>query len=243
MRIVYVIHSSFLVRAASDVLLFDWSELGCDVRRTREIVRENLKPEDRLFVFNSHGHGDHFSPEVLDFARFAGETHFILGHDILAAHPQLAPSSLAVARPDKTLQIAGLTVECPRANDCDNESVSFLLEFHGRRIWFGADMAWWDWPRMSAAERQAERDFFDHRVQQLAARPLDLAFVNADPRLANWAGGLEFARRLQPELFIPMHSFGREDALQPFREELAGSYHGRVFAYEKSGDSLEWPDR
>lgn len=227
-----------MVRVDHDVLLFDWSELGLEIRNTRKIVQDALKPEDRLFVFNSHGHGDHFSPEVVKFADCVREAHFIFGHDIVAAHPDLRPASLAVAEPDSSVTIGGLEIQTPRANDCNNESVSFLLEFHNLHLWFGADMAWWDWPQMTAMERKAEEDFFHHQVSRLEGQPLNLAFVNADARLANWGGGIAFARRLKPRTLIPMHTFGQEETLERFVAEL-GPYSGTIFHYRNSGDTLD----
>lgn len=237
-QITYIVHSSFLVRVDDDVLLFDWSELGVEARDTRRLVTDRLRPGDRLFVLNSHGHGDHFSPEVVQFADHVRETHFVFGHDIVAAHPEIRPPSLAVAEPDGSVTIGGLDIQTPRANDCNNQSVSFLLEFHGLHIWFGADMAWWDWPQMNAMERKAEEDFFHNQVSQLEKHPLDLAFVNADARLDNWGGGIAFARRLKPRLFIPMHTFGQEETLDRFVAEL-GPFSGNLFHYRDSGDSIE----
>ena len=67
MRITFLYHSSFLVELESCTLLFDWYSGDFP-----EIDRS--KP---LYVFNSHHHGDHYSPEV--FRLGMENTWYILG--------------------------------------------------------------------------------------------------------------------------------------------------------------------
>ena len=67
MDITFVYHSCFLVELESCSLLFDW--YGGDLPDM-----DRSKP---LYVFNSHHHGDHYSPEI--FTLGMENTWYILG--------------------------------------------------------------------------------------------------------------------------------------------------------------------
>ena len=74
MRITYIGHSGFAAEWEDIVCLFDFAE--------GELPR--IEADRRLFVFVSHVHSDHFSPEI--FCSFDGVARktFILSDDIPA---------------------------------------------------------------------------------------------------------------------------------------------------------------
>jgi hypothetical protein len=77
-------------------------------------------------------------------------------------------------------------------------------------------------------------------LKALAARPLDVAFSNMDPRLPSLAGAPDFVEKLAPAVFVPMHVGGKTHYIGRFADRLRRP-GTTVFAYAKPGDELELP--
>ena len=60
MNVTYIYHSSFLVETMSGYLLFDYFKGDLP----------ELSPYKPLYVFVSHGHGDHFSASIFTIVDF-----------------------------------------------------------------------------------------------------------------------------------------------------------------------------
>ncbi len=70
MKVTFILHSGYFVELESCCLLFDY---------WKGDIPQSDKP---LYVFASHHHEDHFSPEVFKEARPGRQVHFILSNDI-----------------------------------------------------------------------------------------------------------------------------------------------------------------
>lgn len=74
----YLGGSGFLVSLGGTGLLFDASESGPDRRALPD--QAALAAFEKLYVFVSHHHDDHFSPAIYDLC--GGNATYILGFDI-----------------------------------------------------------------------------------------------------------------------------------------------------------------
>lgn len=235
-EIVYVHHNSFILKLPQRTFLFDYPALshlpeGAPGLVTREVAGR------RLFVVFSHSHADHLNPEVGAVTSLADSVRYIVSDDVPEMCPEVLPENadeVLVVAPDDEAVFEGVNVAALEANDL---GVAFVLTVEGLRIYYGGDLANWDWESLPAKAREACRDFFDAALARVAARPVSIAFANVDRRLKSLAGGPEVVRRLAPRLFVPMHAFGETGWLADVRNELTPA-GGEVFGYRRMGDRL-----
>ena len=234
-EITYIFHNCFILKIEGLTFLFDYPADKYLTAEMRQLVKKEIK-DTRLFVLASHGHQDHFHPQLSELANLNPATTLILSDDIAVSQPRLKmpPNTLLVGA-DQSYQCNGFELETFKSNDL---GVAFLIKLNGRRIYFGGDLANWNWEEFSISERQAMTEHFQQSLDKLAQHPLDLAFSNTDQRLPNWAGAGEFIQALKPRLFVPMHTFGDTGSLQRFQNEL-GETPTKVFYYQKPGDNLK----
>ena len=232
MTITFLYHSSFLVELETCTLLFDW--YGGE---TPEI--DWSKP---LYVFASHHHGDHYSPEI--FSAFGMENiWYILGSCIhLSARRKAAlgidDSHVFRLGGGRTLDLNGLHITTLTSTD---EGVAFLIEAEGKTIYHAGDLHWWHWEGEPGTwNRDMERDF-KQEIAKLAGKTIDAAFLVLDPRQEGdyWLGFDWTMRTADIRHAFPMHSwedFGivkqlkRADCSAPYRDRVEEIYYnGQVF--------------
>jgi L-ascorbate metabolism protein UlaG (beta-lactamase superfamily) len=149
-------------------------------------------------VFASHGHPDHFSPEVFEWRQHSSRIHYILSYDI-----QMPSFDVTQLKPGDATSVGGIRV---RAYASTDHGLAYSIYAQGRHIYFAGDNAFWNW------DGDLDDDIY-HRIALDAIDtqiPMDIAFQVCDPRLEGMGdGGIHiFARAFQPKLLVPIHSFG-----------------------------------
>ena len=120
----YLGGSGFLVTIGETGFLFDASEHGPDRRILPD--RDALLALDKLYVFVSHIHGDHFNPAVFSLAGKGRPVFYLLSFDIEG--DKRVPEGLSVQflKADQSYEIPGLgTVQTLRSTD---EGVAFSVK-------------------------------------------------------------------------------------------------------------------
>ncbi|AGW14307.1 MBL fold metallo-hydrolase [Megalodesulfovibrio gigas] len=244
MKITYFVHDCFALEWGDRVFLFDYPEPRFHPPVMQELVRRTVADRQCIFCI-SHSHPDHCSEEVLALGRLCRQATYIVADDVPEMLPAFDPAVLPgchVLEPEQTAVIEEMTVQTLESTDL---GVGYLLTWQGRRVWFGGDVAHWDWPLLDAASRHFARQHFDAVLAALAAQPLHLAFANADPRLENFSGALALLKEANPAYFVPMHAFGDPRRLRLFQDAARGE-GGRTadtcFCYEQPGDVWTIPD-
>ncbi len=238
LELVYVTHNCFLAETPDRLLLFDLPAAPHIDAPGVALVRERLV-DKRVFVFASHSHEDHFTPDVRQLARSAREATFIVSDDIAELHDAFNPEKqpgVVVVEPETWVTVADMDILGFESTDM---GVGFFIRFQGQGLYFGGDVAEWAWP----GQDEASSDFSRRHFQATLARLRDLApavaFTNADARLPNWTGALDLAREVRPRLLVPMHAFGEPERIWRFAQDLEQTGHGcPLFLYEKPGDVL-----
>ena len=234
--ITYWYHSCFTLESDKKVMLFDYPGRGIDDPLDEKIG--SMVKGSELYVFVSHSHGDHFSPDVAKFSSEAEKAHFILADDVPVKrmvdkiYSLSSDVSFTEVKPDESHRIDDLKVRTWKSNDA---GVAFLIYSGGKKIYFAGDLAKWNWPEWGEQKVKEHVEVFDDVVEGLEQEEIDIAFSNMDERLPSWAGPIEFIERVKPKYFIPMHTFGNESWI----DDLIGSEikaDSEIFHYEKSGD-------
>ncbi len=237
-QITYWYHSCFTLEEDKKVLLFDYPNRGIDSSLDEKI--KSIVKGSQLYIFISHAHGDHFSPEVTKFSAYTDETHYVVSNDVpkkTIIHNKAEVeenNTFTQVDPNQNYKIKELQIRTFKSNDA---GVAFLIDIKGKNIYFGGDLAKWNWPEWSEEKVKEHVKVFDKVVKELKKEEIDIAFSNMDERLPSWAGPVEFIEEVSPRYFVPMHTFGNEEWIDDLVNEKI-SAESEIFHYKKSGDNF-----
>jgi L-ascorbate metabolism protein UlaG (beta-lactamase superfamily) len=234
-RIVYIVHNCFVLKVDTRTFLFDCpSDEHLSLEQAR-MITSYIKGAD-LTVFCSHSHDDHFNHNLSSLTEKAARAAYVLSDDIADLYPDALPAESLIVEPDETYKLNGMTIQTLMSNDL---GVAFLISVNGLKIYFAGDLANWIWPGMPEKAKSMAQAFFEHSLEVVGRKHVHIAFSDLDTRLENLTGGPEVMQTLQPDIFVPMHSFGDPN----WASRIASSISrppGQVFAYAKPGDSLSF---
>jgi L-ascorbate metabolism protein UlaG (beta-lactamase superfamily) len=233
-EITYIFHNCFVLKLSQKTFLFDYpaDEYLNDCMRTSLI--DKIKDTD-LYVFSSHNHKDHFNRNITDLNTFSRNITYILSKDIVKKNPAFKElPSCIITVPDQSYQIGDLTVRTFLSND---QGVAFLITSNNLNIYFGGDLANWEWDDLTQQESRFLVDYFSEVLNKLKQWPIQIAFSNTDSRLKNWSGAAQFIKTIKPNLFVPMHTFGETQTITNFITENP-HLDNQIFHYQKTGDTL-----
>ena len=224
----YLGGSGFLVSIGETGMLFDASDHGADKRQMPS--KETLSAFDRLLVFVSHHHDDHFSPAIYELC--GEDAIYVLGFDV----PQpYAGERLSVG---EERSFGPVTV---RAFGSTDEGVSFLVTYAGITLFHAGDLNLWHWRDESSINEieAAEQAFYDC-VAPIPQQAIDVAFFPVDPRQGSMydAGAGYFVMSVKPRILIPMHFQGRSDVALRF-SVTADTPHTKIVALQEPGDHID----
>ena len=138
MKITHIYHSGFMVTMENSILLFDWYKRSLP----------EIPTDQKLYVFCSHAHEDHYSPQIWDLQKTFKDVTYILDEGIAdaAEHPE---ADVIIVRPRQTYTIpadgsgpASLKVITLESTDM---GVAFYIETEGKRIYHAGDLNVWFW--------------------------------------------------------------------------------------------------
>lgn len=211
MRITYIHHSSFLVETDSCYYLFDYEKGHLP-------EMDVTKP---IFVLSSHGHHDHYNPEIFSMLDAYGMQiiYGILSEDIEV------PENVNVLQvsPGKEYELC-LQQKLTTFQSTDL-GVAFLIEDQEKIIYHAGDLNDWIWEEESISYN--EQMTIDYRKQinllseKLNRRKVDVAFVVLDPRQEkDYDRGLcYFLEHIPVKEVYPMHYWGNPDIIETFLKE------------------------
>lgn len=133
----YLGHSAMAVKTANNFLIFDYFEMG---RHSDDpcLVNGIICPEEiagqKVTVFASHVHGDHYDPTIFAWREKVEDITYILGFE---PEDETTPAHETVG-PRETRQFDNLTVHTIASND---SGVGFLVEVDGVSIFHAGDHA------------------------------------------------------------------------------------------------------
>ncbi len=237
-QITYLYHSCFTLQVDKKVLLFDYPNRSIDSTLDEKI--RSIVQGSELYIFISHAHGDHFSPNVTKFSTFAEETHHVASNDvpkktiINKTGCRRNNNTFTQVDPDRNYKIKNLQFKTFKSNDA---GVAFFIDLRGKKIYYGGDLAKWNWPEWSEEKVSEHVKAFEDVINELKNEDVDIAFSNMDERLPSWAGPVEFIEKVQPRYFVPMHTFGNEEWIDDLvNEEIKAK--SEIFHYEKPGETF-----
>jgi L-ascorbate metabolism protein UlaG (beta-lactamase superfamily) len=235
-EITYIFHNCFVLQLPDKAFLFDYpaDEYLTEARRAAIISR--IRDTD-LYLCSSHNHHDHFNRKAPELSTYTKSLTYILSRDIVKNNRQFkAMPSCYTVEADQSYTINDFTVDTFLSND---EGVAFLIHLGPLNIYFGGDLANWNWDDLTKQEIRLLVDYFGEVLLKLKPWPVQIAFSNTDQRLPNWAGAAQFIETVKPGLFVPMHTFGETQSIAKFLSENP-ELESKIFQYRETGDSVVW---
>lgn len=211
MKVTYIHHSCFLVETDSCYYLFDY-EKGCVPKM------DITKP---IFVLSSHGHPDHYNPEIFSRLNEYGmqDIQAILSEDIkMPANV----NALKVSPGKEYCLCQGQKLITLQSTDL---GVAFLIEDHEKLIYHAGDLNDWVWKEENASyNEQMTKDYREQITflsEKLNHRKIDTAFVVLDPRQEKDydRGMCYFLECIPVKQVYPMHYWGKPDIIETFLQE------------------------
>lgn len=226
MKVTYIDHSGFSLDLGDVIFLFDY------VKGELPYFHENK----RIYVFSSHNHHDHFSPDIFALASKFSNIKFILSDDI-TIEKEVFPryfteeeikNKIYFMGKDQSKQIDNLSIRTLGSTDA---GVAFIVTYNYKSYYHAGDLNWWHWfGESSQYNENMERDF-KKEIDKITDEKFEVAFLPLDPRQedAYWWGFDYFMRNTNSKTAIPMHLWGKYSLSQKFlKEEVTKSYGSRI---------------
>lgn len=227
MKVTYLGHSGFLAETEEGYFLFDYykGELP------------PMDPDQKLFVFISHAHYDHYRTDIFSLRTYFAKITFFLASDIPVGEESMG-SDIRFMKPNEEQEIAGCRVRTLRSND---EGVAFLVHCGGKTLYHAGDLNWWHWEGEPEEYNTGMRRSYQAEINKLQAEKIDIAFVPVDPRLGEqYCWGLDcFMKRTSTAHVFPMHFWGNYAVFDRLLlEKCTEEYKDRIRKIEREGQSF-----
>ncbi len=206
MELTYLLNSGFMVRKGRTLLLFDDYDDPSGAG-DRAIDGGDF---DRLYIFVSHAHFDHFGTHIRAYAHQT--TRYIFSSDLRRTkRVKMFPQNNIVYMKrytewsDEHLHVW--------TYDSTDVGVSFLVELDdGARIFHAGDFNWWHWSGDTDENRRLAEKIFLRQMARLKNLEADIAFFPIDGRLedSQELGAREFVGQTDVKSLVAMHRVGYE---------------------------------
>lgn len=234
----YLGHAGWAVKTKNHLLIFDYVSLSRtgEMPENPSLASGYIEPSEiencSVFVFVSHGHGDHFDPTIFEWENSIKNITYIFGWQA-----DENPKYVYLKDPRVKKTFDGLEV-CTINHDFDGiPEVAYLVKVDGLVIYFSGDHG-------STGEElnPVFRDNIDYLSQQ--ASDIDMAFIS---QFGNRGGGevnsgdLYTISKLGPKVTLPMHQGGGERFYKKFAKEAKQKgARTEFFCAEKRGDRFHY---
>lgn len=201
MEITYLLNSGFLVRDEKILLVFD------DYEDPAGIVNAAYDADDfdRLYIFVTHAHFDHFGTHIRAYAPKV--TRYIFSSDLRRTkRVKMFPTEkITYMKRYSDWEDDAIKVQ---SFDSTDVGLSFLVELpSGKKVFHAGDYNWWHWADDTPENIALAEKVFKRQAKRLKGLRSDVAFFPVDGRLGSaqeW-GAIDFAARTKPKGFVAMH--------------------------------------
>lgn len=238
MNLTYIYHSGFAVEAADFTIIIDYYKDSTD--DNHGVVSDRLlKRSQKLYVLVSHGHADHFNPEILKWKALRPDIIYVFSKDVLKLQNH---NFEGVNFIDKDEQYTDELLQIDAFGSTDL-GISFRIKVDNKILFHAGDLNNWHWNAESTDEEVKEaEDFYLRELNHLVGSTpsLDLVMFPVDPRLGKdyMKGADQFLAKIATNLFVPMH-FGVAYDKAAAIKVVAEKYNTKVFVPSKRGDVFE----
>jgi len=187
-------------------------------------VNPNEIKDQNVYVFISHGHGDHFDENVLEWKKVIPNITYVFGWQA-----QEAQNHHAFGKDRLSKSIGPLKVKNIFHNFDNIPESAFLIEVDGLTIYFSGDHG-----NAPGALNPVYKDNIDYMSHQSNVFDIVLLSIFGSP---TYDGELYAIDKFKPRVMLPMHYGGRESLAERFVTLAPSKFPETKFWYPlKKGD-------
>lgn len=228
MQVTFIHHSCFLVEIDEKVFIFDY--FGQNRVNGYHFTGQlpTYEADTPIYVFASHHHQDHYDMDILRWAEYYTNIHYILAKDIRISPNFLQKHGINPAVRDRVTFVApGKQYEVDnvkiRTLSSTDAGVAFYVEVDGVTLFHAGDLN--DWRMEGAGDliNGKVRRYYRHEIKKLAEFPINIAFVPMDPRLGEYQkDGIDyFLRTTDAEYVFPMHMWQDYTGIALYKKQVS----------------------
>ncbi len=244
----YLFHSGFALEYEDYFLIFDYykpPENIMDSGFNKKDLENGLENYKHPFVFVSHGHYDHFNPNIFDWKSYNTNITYIVSNDVLQTNDGMniddkhSDVRCFYMSAYEKMEMHGIDISTFGSTDI---GVSFMVRVGGLVIFHAGDLNWWHWAEESTQqELEEEERRFKEEVAKIQDGNIDIMFFPVDPRLGEyyWMGGAYMLETLKPRLFVPMHFGDNPEITKDFSEKMK-YINANIVVINHPGQSFEY---
>ncbi|MCJ7679993.1 MAG: MBL fold metallo-hydrolase [Candidatus Aminicenantes bacterium] len=210
----YLFHTGWAVKTKNTFLIFDYWNADRNTENpslsTGFIDPDEIKNED-VYVFVSHGHGDHYDPIILEWEKTIPDITYIFGWDV----PNV--KNKVIFGQERAIKKIGPLIIKNIYHEFDNIPESaFLIEVDDLTIYFSGDHG--NGPNRINPIYKENIDY----ISGLADK-YDLVFLSifGDP---TYPGEFYALEKFKSIVTLPMHRGGREKELKDFFDSARSKF-------------------
>ena len=236
MRIHFLHHSAACVMLEQSLLIFD-HYISVPGKRIEDghVGLEDIEAAQRVYVFVSHSHHDHYNRGIFDWAAAGVPVTYILDDTVPAAQ---APEGAVFLSRGQAYD-DGYIYVCEYGST--DTGGSFFVQCEGTSFFHAGDLNDWHW-KDDGNEKYTRvmNKYFERELRFLrhGVKTIDYAFFPVDKRMGSDydAGADRFIEMLKPAVLIPVH-FGDFADTEVYRKKKLGS-GTQVLAVHHNGEQL-----
>lgn len=238
-KINYLYNSGFTVETENYLLIFDYykdsTDSGDKSISNGAVGEEDLKTQKKVIVFSSHSHFDHFNPIILKWKQIRPDINYILSSDINIDKND-RNNYINMLSVYEDLHIDNLYVKAFSSNDI---GISFLVKVDNITIFHSGDLNWWHWWDENEEFNSKMEKSFKSEIEKIKSNSIDIAFFPVDSRLKEYyfIGGEYFIKKINPNLFIPMHFREDFNITRKFKEKIK-AVNTKIVDISKRGEQI-----
>lgn len=224
-KTIYIYHDCFVVKSSEAILVFDfWKDPYQHGPLPNPLM--NIDKDIPVYVFVSHGHKDHYNPNIFSWAKYFPNINYIISKDVRKRinhiisptgryrGDKVDPSKIIAMSDSDRYEDDIISVKSFPSTDIGN---SYAVLIGGRSLFHAGDLNAWIWKDESSEEEVKEAlDGFNVILDKIAAsyEEFDLCFFPVDSRIGTdyFTGAKIFLERFKIKNFFPMHYELGDDA-------------------------------
>ena len=244
-KITYIRHSCFLLEFPEANFIFDyWRDPSASGSKSRGEIPEFIRrlPEEKpLYLLVSHGHKDHYNPEIFGWAEHFADARFIVSNDVwkrcrhiasptsVYHGPRVDPERLVRLLPGERFSQGDISISAFPSTDIGN---SYMVIAGGKRIFHAGDLNAWILEEKTPSEKAQEISNFKSILSHIAktSETIDLAMFPIDSRIgSDYTMGADiFLNRFDIRHLIPMHFANCDQSLRQKRIDDVIAYKNTI---------------
>ncbi|MDE6741027.1 MAG: MBL fold metallo-hydrolase [Muribaculaceae bacterium] len=224
-KTIYIYHDCFVVKTPEAVLVFDFWKDPYQMEPMPNPLT-NIDKDMPAYVFVSHGHKDHYNPDIFGWAKYFPNIRYIVSKDVRKRiNHIISPGSSYKGDKVDAAKVIAMSDHDHYEDDIINVNTfpstdignSYGVTIAGRTIFHAGDLNAWIWKDESTEEEVKEAlDSFNAIVDMIAAsyEGFDICFFPVDSRIGTdyFMGACIFLERFRIDNFFPMHFELGDDA-------------------------------